>query len=396
MLERLRTILAGQEEKTDTLLVVGPFRGITGHDHHVREFVRQLHRHGASVALRDLPEWSPARLPADKADPWFDSLEQLCRPAAVLHFCMAYQAQLHAGVPNVLYTMFEATRIPKSWVKPSCRQRLVLVPTRSSQEAWQAGGVPASRLRICPLGVDSERFRPGVEPLDLKDQRGRSVLKYGTRILNVSELSPRKNLLGLLRVWISATKPADDAILILKLGCYVPGWLVRFNSELGALEKQIGKSRRDCAPILMLQSVLSDDDMPRLFACATHYWSMSHGEGWDQPMAEAGASGLCLIAPSHSAYLSYLDESVARMIPSKQIPAVFAGGGAVARLFQGAEWWEPDAEAAAVHVRQAIEAGCEDGPKARTRMLDFTWENAGRRLVSVLDEAGYRVDDGQV
>jgi len=302
---------------------------------------------------------------------------------------MPHQAEVHAGIPNVLYTMFEATRIPKSWVKPSSRQQLVVVPTPSCREAWRAGGFPESRLRICPLGVDSERFRPGVKPLDLKDQRGRSVRDYRTRILNVSELSPRKNLLGLLGVWISATKPGDDAILILKLGCYIPGWLVRFNTELGALEKQIGKSRRDCAPILFLQSILSDEQMPRLFACATHYWSMSHGEGWDQPMAEAGASGLCLIAPSHSSYLSYLDERVARMIPSKLVAAVYPGGGATGRLFRDTQWWDPDTDAATAHIRQAIEAGSGDGPKARTRLLDFSWEDAGRRLVSVLGEAGY-------
>jgi hypothetical protein len=51
--------------------------------------------------------------------------------------------------------------------------------------------------------------------------------------------------------------------------------------------------------------------MPGLFAAASHYWSMSHGEGWDQPMIEAAASGLRLIVPRHTAYLEYLDADVA-------------------------------------------------------------------------------------
>jgi hypothetical protein len=51
--------------------------------------------------------------------------------------------------------------------------------------------------------------------------------------------------------------------------------------------------------------------MPGLFAAASHYWSMSHGEGRDQPMIEAAASGLRLIVPRHTAYLEYLDADVA-------------------------------------------------------------------------------------
>jgi hypothetical protein len=65
--------------------------------------------------------------------------------------------------------------------------------------------------------------------------------------------------------------------------------------------------------------------MPGLFAAASHYWSMSHGEGWDQPMIEAAASGLRLIAPRHTAYLEYLDADVAQLIPVRGTPA---GAGA--------------------------------------------------------------------
>ena len=43
-------------------------------------------------------------------------------------------------------------------------------------------------------------------------------------------------------------------------------------------------------------------DMTGLMRAATHYWSMSHGEGWDLPLSKAGAMGLSLIAPRHSAY----------------------------------------------------------------------------------------------
>jgi len=39
--------------------VRGPFRGPTGYEHHVREFVRRLHALGVAIELVDLPEWGP-------------------------------------------------------------------------------------------------------------------------------------------------------------------------------------------------------------------------------------------------------------------------------------------------------------------------------------------------
>ena len=62
----------------------------------------------------------------------------------------------------------------------------------------------------------------------------------------------------------------------------------------------------DAAPVRVLHDLVADAKAPGLYAAATHYISLSHGEGWDQPMMEAAAAGLKLIAPSHSAYLTYL------------------------------------------------------------------------------------------
>jgi glycosyltransferase involved in cell wall biosynthesis len=237
--------------------------------------------------------------------------------------------------------------------------------------------------------VDTESFRPGAPPRELVDRRGRRVAEYRTRVLNVSEVTPRKNLLGLLRVWLRATRADDDAVLVLKLGRHQPGRTAMLFRDLDALERATGRSRRTAASVLFVDEVLSDDELPGLFASATHYWSMSHGEGWDQPMVEAGASGLRLIAPAHSAYLAYLDESIARMIPARRVPATAPGEPGLATLFAGAEWWEPDEDAAADAVRAAVTGRDRDGCSARPRIVsELTWDRAAERLLDVLDELG--------
>ena len=50
--------------------------------------------------------------------------------------------------------------------------------------------------------------------------------------------------------------------------------------------------------------------------------SMSHREGWDHPMVEAGAAAY-LIAPDHSAYRADSTPETATLLPSRTIPARF-------------------------------------------------------------------------
>jgi glycosyltransferase involved in cell wall biosynthesis len=305
-----------------SLAVRGSFRGVSGHDHHTCEFVRQLAARGVRLQLTDIPEWHPVKLPEQARDPWFDQLDRPVGAAAMLQLCMPHQVVASEQRFTVNYTMFEAAQVPASWVTLGHSQDLVIVPTQASRDAWLASGYPAGKLRTCPLGVDVERFRPAREPLPLPlpQADGRPVADYRVRVLNVSEPSPRKNLTGLVRTWISATSADDDAILIIKCGPSTRQATTALVGQLALMEQALGRSRRDAAPIVFVDRLLTSAEMPGLFAAASHYWSMSHGEGWDQPMIEAAASGLRLIAPRHTAYLEYLDADVAQLIPVRGTP----------------------------------------------------------------------------
>lgn len=367
------------------LILCGGYKPYSGYERHVREIVRALDKLGISVKLIGPPR-------GNNREVWFDTLNLPDSSSVILHVRMPHGARISESMLSVNYTTFETTRIPEYWVKPSLSHDLVILPSDSAKQAWMESGIPEGHLRLCPLGVDPGRFHPGVEPLELGSQRWRRVLEYRTRFINVSAFvsAPRKNILGMLRVWIEATNANDDAILILKLGGYKYNrwwWPDKFLRALNAMEREIGKTRKEAAPIFFYDQVLPDSQMPSLYAAATHYWSMSYGEGWDLPMMEAGAMGLHLIAPEHSAYTAYLDESVAQMIPSRRIPADFNGGTGLGRLFKGSDWWEPDEEAAADLIRQAIRTAGEGLPTARARIArDFTWEQSAKCLIKILEE----------
>jgi glycosyltransferase involved in cell wall biosynthesis len=366
-------------------MVRGSFRGASGHDHHTREFVRQLAGQGVRIQLADIPHWHPVKLPADARDPWFEQLVSPVKAATVLQFCMPHQVVTGQDRLTVNYTMFEASQVPAHWVARGRDHDLVIVPTQSSLQAWLASGYPRGKLRTCPLGIDVDRFGPAREPLPLPTPGGRPVADHGIRVLNVSEPLPRKNLAGLVRAWIRATSADDDAILIIKVGPTIRESTSALFRQLAVMEQTLGKSREQAAPILFVDRLLAEAEMPMLYAAATHYWSMSHGEGWDQPMMEAAATGLRLIAPSHTAYLDYLDPDVAQLIPVRSTPADARSHAWTAPLFEGAHWWTPDEDAAGQALRNALDGRDQPAASARDRLASaFTWRQAGARLIEIL------------
>jgi glycosyltransferase involved in cell wall biosynthesis len=246
--------------------------------------------------------------------------------------------------------------------------------------------MPEQLLRTCPLGIDPQVFGDPAEPLPLADDAGELVTSRRVRFLNMSEPVPRKNLRGLLRAWLVATDKADDAILVLKVGGLYAEEFTRIDQSRAELEVEQHKAFSDAAAILMLRNLLlPDDDMPRLYATATHYISMSHGEGWDLPMMEAAASGLLLIAPDHSAYQTYLNPSIATLLPSAEVPVDIPEPDA--SLFEGARWWNPSHDAAVAAIREAIDGRDRTVASPRDFILGhWTWEHATERLIEILSE----------
>ena len=363
--------------------IIGPFRGTTGHDRHTREFTRHLVARGVEVQLTPLEGWSPA-LPAYET--WFDSL---CAPRetdVALHFTMPTLCRPRAARVNVNYTMFEADRLPREWAVRAAEHERIIVPTRCCAQTWTDSGIAAEKLRIVPFGVDGDFFSQPAAPLDLRLPDGRSIASFTHRFLNVADLRPRKNHLGLLRAWIRATRRGDDAVLIVKVSAH-PATLQLFAADVNEMQRRLGRSLESAAPVLLFSAMLPEPQLRSLYRTATHYISLSCGEGWDFPMMESAAAGLQLLAPRHSAYCEYLGDEEALWIPASRVPAVVEGraGAEDRRWFDGTCWWRPDEDAAVGILRAVLDGTARTrSPQERIRR-EFSWSRASARLHEVLD-----------
>ncbi|WP_298377025.1 tetratricopeptide repeat protein [Azospirillum sp.] len=376
---RYRVALASatHKEVPQGLLVRGPYQGISGYAHMTNRLVDSLAIGGTRVH----------KLGLLGNEPWASPIDAAVRGRSILSCLTPPTVERVPGLMTVNLSMFEGTRIPPSWYRFSLQHDLVIVPTESSRVAWAERGYPEERLRVCPLGVDPEMMDGPL--VQIETPSGRPVTSYKHRVLNVSDFIPRKNVDGVLRVWLKATSAMDDAVLVLKLGKGNTQTRAAIEALFQQTEALVGKKREEAAPIMVICAALDEDSMTRLFRTATHYWSLSHGEGWDLPMSKAGAMGLQLIAPAHSSYVDYLDDGVARMIPCTIGPAHLPNSHEPWPVFHGLDWWEPDEDVAAEFLHRVIHD--QDGrPRdARTRLLErFAWSQAADRLLSILCDVG--------
>lgn len=362
------------------LVVRGPFRDTSGYAWMVRRFIRGMVDQGLDVHLIDLRvDFVPA-MGDTQCDPLYETLSRPVRSRSLLTFAIPSVVEPVPPLLPVNFSMFEARTVPRPWLRYAANLPHIIVPTPSSLTAWADAGFPTERLHLCPLGVDPvpDGTAP---PLHLTDAAGRRLADYRTRLLNVSDLIDRKNLDGLLRVWLRASRPDDGAALVLKLGKGQLDRDRRAGPFIEEVARSVGRRLDQAGPVFVVQGVLSDPEMMGLFAACTHYWSMSHGEGWDLPMTQAGAMGLRLIAPRHSAYTAYLDDGIATLLPANLGPAL--------PPYRGLEWWNPDENAAADAILRAIAGADAPQRSARDALVHgFGWPQAATRLCSVLHAIG--------
>ncbi|CAO3441244.1 tetratricopeptide repeat-containing glycosyltransferase family protein [Azospirillum endophyticum] len=361
----------------DGIVVRGPFSVLSGYGDLAQRFVRQMAGQGAALRLLGLTgaeSWRPSEGHADAP----------IRPRAALSFLTPLLVEPIPGVSTVNYTMFEGTRIPESWARANAAHDLVVVPTESSRQAWLEAGYPDERLRMCPPGI---HVHPGDEadpPRNILAPNGRPIADYRVRILNISDFIARKNIDGLLRVWLRATNANDDAILILKLGKGGPTLKQEFAHLLQQTARVVGRRFEEAAPIAALMGRYDEAGISTLYQLATHYWSMSHGEGWDLPMTRAGAKGLGLIAPRNSAYTAYLNDEIAHLIPCTTGPACMPYSNAIYPPFQGIDWWHPNEEATADFLIRLLRNQTHT-PNPRTQLLRrFSWEIRAQEIMELL------------
>lgn len=359
--------------------VCGPVWEPVGYAEMTRCIVRTLTRLGLRVGLRpfSLPFFQPG------LDPGIRSLLEAAagvslKTGPVLYTFLPETFEKWPDRPTIGYSMFEADRIPAHWVEKCNLVDEVWVPSRFNRETFAASGVLPQKIRVVPLGVDTDRFHPGVTPMSIPRRRGFIFLAN-------FQWGPRKGQETLLRAYIEEFSGGEDVCLIVKTYQTWPSYDPRapfLRQEMKAIIDATHK--RDLPAIFLITEIIPAFQMPRLYTAADCFLSMSHGEGWDLPALEAMASGLPVIATAWSAHLDYLNENngypltVEGLEPSRHPHP----------LYHGSYWARPslvEARRLLRHVFSHRQEARAKGTRARNDILSgYSWDISGRRMAECL------------
>lgn len=280
-----------------------------------------------------------------------------------LHFTHPANFDPIPGKANCLFTMYEAWPVPPEFERGFSEADHVIVPSRFCLDLFTPALKAArKRAHLVPLGFDPKVWTYQLRRPPRDDgERGPFVF------LHCGAPNARKGGVRLANAWkLSGFQQHDDFLLYLKTTDENgPGKVVRMGNT-------VFDSRK-----------LPRKDLVRLFHQAHCAVLPSTGEGWGLIMQEALATGLPLITTKYGGQLDFVDESIAYFcthtfdettdILGWKHREAFADVGSLGRKM--------------LEVVRDYPKALKKGAQGALRMhSSFTWEHAGRKLRSVLEQ----------
>lgn len=262
-----------------------------------------------------------------------------------------------------MYTMFETTHIPRSWVKMLNQAERIIVPTEWLVDSWKEQGVTVP-INVIGHGIDPEIYYY----LERPERDTYTFLHYG-------QLSVRKGSDLVMRAFVEEFKGQDDVKLVLK------------NVHPFFPPHAFSTKNVTCIP-----ATYTKDQMRKLMQDVDCMLFPTRGEGFGLPPFEAMATGLPTIVTGWSGPVDFSDPVDTLMLKysmtrSENFDEIYSFW-----YEQGEDsgtWAEPDLEDLKSKMRWCYEHRAEAkemGRKAAERIArEWKWSDKIKQLYDLID-----------
>ncbi len=212
----------------------------------------------------------------------------------------------------VMIQPWEFGGLPADWIAPMRDQvDEIWVYTSWLRDCYLKSGIPAEKVHVVPLGVDTALYQPEGATFPLKSEKRFKFLFLGGAI-------GRKGIDILLETYLATFTASDDVCLVIKTNGANSHYR---GASLDAQIKQLASN--PMAPAIeFIDQDLSDFEIAALYRACDALVHPYRGEGFGLPIAEAMASGLPVIVTGYGACLDFCDAESAYLIAATEVPLV--------------------------------------------------------------------------
>ena len=226
-------------------------------------------------------------------------------------------SQIMEGCKNIIFTMFETSKMPDLWVNYCKEFDAIFVPCEQNKEIFSVTGVP---VHVVNPGIDLRE-----EDLNVSSLMIPGVTPVTYTFYSIFQNTERKNVYATIRAYLSEFDISDDVALLLK--CYAADFSSAGTQDMIKQIEEMCLSvlSKNKPAVFLIADILDDDHIMSIHRLGDCFVLPSRGEGWGLPTFEACQFGNDIIATDYGGHSEFIKNPnsklpIGRMEPIFNMP----------------------------------------------------------------------------